>query len=502
MAQSATGRERHPIGQAWLRSELGLAVPPPFVESYIAAGVRRTEMRDSRTVEIYPRPYAPDGSIVAHLRFALRREPVDLGVLAAAFKMIQAADIENWVRAEPTGAFSRRAWFFYEMFTGRTLDLENVRSGNYVEALDPNKHLVAARRNSQRHRVADNLLGVPGLCPSIRRTPRLTERQDLRIDKEARALVRSYEPAILARAVNYLYTEETRSSFAIESETPSAMRTERFVAALRAAPAFDPADKAALIRLQGDIVDPRYAAADWRGLQNFVGTAVGMHREKVHYICPRHEDVPALMDAWTAMTRRVVDGGVDPVAAAAVSAFAFVVIHPFEDGNGRIHRFLIHHVLAKRGYSPPGIVFPVSASILRDRKSYDAVLEAFSQPLFAFIRWNWTAERKIVVENDTADLYRYFDATGFAEYLYDRVADTVRRDLKEELDFVAVFDRAFEAVRATVDMPDRRASLFVRLCIQNQGRLSATKRGNFPELDDAEIAAMETAVRNAMQGRD
>ena len=501
MSRPATGRGQLPIGQAWLRRELGLAVPPPSVESYIAAGARRTETDNSRTVEIYPRQYALEGSTVAHLRFALRHEPVDIGVLVAALKAVEAADIEDWVRAQPTSAFSRRAWFFYETFTGRTLDLEDARAGNYVAALDPNKHFVAARRNSPRHRVADNLLGGPGLCPSIRRTPRLMERMGLRLDEEARALIASCEPAILARAVNYLYTKETRSSFAIESETPNAARAERFVAALRAAPDFDPTDKAALIRLQGAIVDRRYAAADWRGSQNFVGETVGGYRENVHYICPRPEDVPGLMGAWIQLTRRVVAGYSDPVAAAAVSAFAFVLIHPFEDGNGRIHRFLIHHVLAKRGYSPPGVIFPVSAAILRDRSSYDAVLETFSRPLFEYIRRHWTAEREIVVDNETADLYRYFDATGFAEYLYDRVADTVRRDLKEELDFVAIFDRAFEAARATVDMPDRRASLFVSLCMQNQGRLSATKRRNFPELDDAEIAAMETAVRNAMQGR-
>jgi hypothetical protein len=81
---------------------------------------------------------------------------------------------------------------------------------------------------------------------------------------------------------------------------------------------------------------------------------------------------------------------------------------------------------------------------------------------------------------DTGDLYRYFDATTFAEYLYDRVADTVRRDLKEELGFVSVFDRALAEVREIVDMPDRHASFFVRLCMQNGGRLSAAKRDFLP----------------------
>lgn len=485
------------VGQEWLRREFGLAVPPPAVESYIVQGARRTAVQDSRTLEFYPRQYDTDGAVASHLRFALRHEPIDLGVLVAVLKAMAPAELESWVRAEPTGAYSRRAWFFYETSTGRTLDLQDTRAGNYVEALDPERHIVADRRNSVRHRVIDNLLGGRGLCPTVRRTARLTAQMGVHIDEEARALIESYDPATLARAVNYLYTKETRSSFAIEGETPSASRTDRFVAALKAAPAFT-ANKESLIQLQGGIVDARYAAKDWRDFQNFVGETAGGYREEVHFICPRPQDVPGLMDAWIALLGRLVDGAVDPVVAAAVASFAFVFIHPFADGNGRIHRFLMHHVLAKRGYSPAGVIFPISAAILRDRRSYDQVLAAFSKPLSEFIAWHWTPQQEIVVTNDTGDLYRYFDATVFAEHVYDRVADTVRRDLKEELGFVAVFDRAFTAVREIVDMPDRRASLFVKLCMQNGGRLSTVKRAQFAELSDAEIAQLETQVQQAM----
>ena len=100
---------------------------------------RRTEVHGARIVEQYPRQYATEQSIVAHLRFALRHEPIDLGVLVATFRAIEAADLEAWVRAKPTGAFSRRACFFYETFTGRMLDLDDARTGNYVPALDPGK---------------------------------------------------------------------------------------------------------------------------------------------------------------------------------------------------------------------------------------------------------------------------------------------------------------------------------------------------------------------------
>ena len=49
-------------------------------------------------------------------------------------------------------------------------------------------------------------------------------------------------------------------------------------------------------------------------------------------------------------------------------------------------------------------------------------------------------------------------------------------------------------MRNVVEMPDRHAALLVRLCLQNGGRLSQNERKQFPELLDAEIAAMEEAL--------
>lgn len=490
-----------PIGQAWLRERLALRVPAPAVQSFIVQGARRTEVHDGLTMEFYPPKYGVDDTVVANLRFALKHEPFDLGVVVAACKAIEPAAIEAWVRAEPSGAFSRRAWFLYETFVGQTLDLDNVHSGvGYVDALDDTLHIVGASRKSSRHRVNDNLLGGRGLCPTVRRTGRLDKSIGLEVDNQARALIQDYDPLLLIRAVNYLYTKETRSSFEIEGEQPGASRTERFAAALKAAASFDSGDKSSLVRLQGEIVDPRYAAKDWRDFQNFIGESLGDHRENVHFICPRPADVESLMTGWMALTKRLLEGTIDPVIAAAVSAFSFVFIHPFEDGNGRIHRFLMHHVLAQRGFSPANIVFPVSAAILRDRATYDAVLESFSRPLFECIDWQFNPDVSISVTNDTGHLYRYFDATRFAEYLYDRVMDTVKVDLREELGFVALHDRAAAAVRELVDMPDRRLSLFVRLLIQNGGTLSMTKRTQFEELTDDEVAALEQAVKAAMAG--
>jgi Fic family protein len=261
---------------------------------------------------------------------------------------------------------------------------------------------------------------------------------------------------------------------------------------------FDATSKEAFLELQNSIVDPRYAQKDWRTTQNFVSQTLPDYSEDVRFVCPRPEDVPKLMDSWMEMVRRQkLPQGVDPVVAAAVTAFGFVFIHPFDDGNGRIHRFLVHHVLTKLGFTPQGILFPVSAAMLRDRIAYDQVLEGFSALIMPLIRYDLDPAQGMIVHNQTAGLYRYFDATAQAEYLYKCIEETIHHDLRDEIGFLTVFDAALRAVLNIVDMPDRRASLLIRMILQNKGKISKGKRASFSEITDQEIEQIERAVWSA-----
>jgi hypothetical protein len=78
--------------------------------------------------------------------------------------------------------------------------------------------------------------------------------------------------------------------------------------------------------------------------------------------------------------------------------------------NGRIHCYLIHHVLAQRGFHPAGIVFPVSAAILARIDAHRATLEDYSRRLSPMIDWEPTTDGNVNVLNDTADYYRFFGA--------------------------------------------------------------------------------------------
>ncbi len=82
------------------------------------------------------------------------------------------------------------------------------------------------------------------------------------------------------------------------------------------------------------------------------------------FVGARPQDLDDLCTGMPAADNRMRDDKLDPVLQAAVTAFGFIYIHPFQDGNGRVHRCLIHHVLAERKYTPPGMVFPVSSVML------------------------------------------------------------------------------------------------------------------------------------------
>lgn len=488
------------VGLHALIEELHLKVPPPAIRSIIV-GKRKTRIIDAEILEQYPKSYRPERGIVGQLRFALRYEPVDLGVYKAAFMQIPKLDIEKWVQSEPNGIFARRAWYLFELLTGTTLDVPNLTSGPYVDLLDARLHLVGAVQRVRRQRIFDNLLGNKDYCPLIRKTERLEAGTNKNLAERAHSLVKAVEPAVLKRAVHYLFTKETKSSFAIEGESPSKDRTERFVAALMRAEKFDPNSKQAFIDLQNAIVDPRYAQKDWRDIQVYIGQTLPDFSQEVHFICPKPQDLTTLMNGWMGMVSRLLSGDspVHPVCAAAASAFGFVFVHPFVDGNGRIHRFLVHTVLSKAKFSPPGVVFPVSAAMLRDLGAYDRVLEAFSRPLSKIIEYDMDNEQSITVLGETADLYRFFDATVQAEYLFDCIEDTIGRDLKRELDFLKFFDASMKTVLAIVDMPNQRAALLIKLIHQNKGKLSKAKRDTFSELNDEEIVKIEAVIREAAE---
>ena len=219
------------------------------------------------------------------------------------------------------------------------------------------------------------------------------------------------------------------------------------------------------------------------------------------HIGARPEDLKSLMEGLVAYTERALRVGLDPVVVAAASAFGFVYAHPFEDGNGRLHRWLIHHVLSTSGYTSPGIVFPISAAILREIDEYRRVLESYSSLVLPLIEWEETEDHNVRALNDTAPFYRFFDATRHAEFLYRCVEQTVIYDLPVEVRYLEAYDRFAEQVKAIVEMPDRKIALLRDFLARNDGHLSQrAQQKEFSGLSSHEVQDIEAIYAQLIGG--
>ncbi|MCK9472007.1 MAG: cell filamentation protein Fic, partial [Bacilli bacterium] len=168
------------------------------------------------------------------------------------------------------------------------------------------------------------------------------------------------------------------------------------------------------------------------------------------------------------------------------------------DGNGRIHRFLIHNVLSLRHMVPKGLMFPISAVMLKYPEDYDKSLESFSKPLLQVIDYKLDEMGRMRVLGESSSWYSYMDMTLQAEALTKFIQITIEEELIQELNFLTNYDTTKNAIQDIIDMPDRLIDLFIQLCLQGNGKLSSKKRlSHFGFLSDEELAAMEMAVKDS-----
>jgi hypothetical protein len=489
-------------GYAFLIERYGLNVLPNWHTSSVnPTGTLRSIIQDGQVESVYPQSYWPGDGTGDHLEFAFKYDGVNLGLLSALFDAAPADEIAAWISSKPTGKYARRVWFLYEFLTGRELLLPDLTKGNYIALLESDRYYTSVTgRRVQRQRVIDNLLGGRAFCPIIRRTDKLASMEEIDLRKRCEEVMASYPPELLRRALSYFYNKETKSSFEIEHIRPSVSRTEKFIGLLEMAEHKDFCEKPLLIDMQNRIVDPRFRDTDYRANQNYVGQAISYQKQLIHYVCPKPDDLAELMEGLLTAHQVMKEGSVPAIIHAAAISYGFVIMNPFEDGNGRIHRFLIHNILFLRGAIPKGLMFPVSAAMVKNPALYDHSLEAFSSPLMRLVEYDLDDLGQMTVSGETGRLYRYIDMTVQAEALYDFVKLTIEHELVEELDFLVNYDKAKQAIQEIVDMPDRLIDLFIKLCLQNNGRLSASKReSHFGFLADDEVVSMENVVRDGYE---
>jgi Fic family protein len=493
------------VGYAAIIEKLKLQIPYPSMKAMISEKNQRLE---TETWRVFPLRYLPEDSrgnskieaLYNNLVFALKYEGVNLLVYAKLNETLTSKEILALVNIEHLGQYSRRIWFLLEWVSGKQIKGKNdITKKSYVTVIDEKLQFAVKKGiKSPRHLVINNLPGTNQFCALISRTKSLDNHMSSNyIDINKNQLI-GIRKDIIQRASAFLLLKDSKASFTIEGESPKSKRAARWGVAIGQA-GMNELTEAELIRLQQLVIEnSRFIKIGLRTQGGFVGEHDRNTGEPVpEHISAKHEDINELLSGLIAANQILINDDFNAVLAAAIIAFGFVFIHPFEDGNGRIHRYLIHHILAKKKFSDQGIIFPVSSSILDHINDYRFVLESYSKPLLDFIEWNETPSHNVQVSNQTMDYYRFFDATKQAEFLFDCVKDTIENIIPHEINYVAKYDAFKNFIDEEFEMPDRLISILVRFLEQNQGVLSKrAKEKEFSQLSQKEVEQIEAGYKS------
>jgi hypothetical protein len=200
-------------------------------------------------------------------------------------------------------------------------------------------------------------------------------------------------------------------------------------------------------------------------------------------------------------------------------AFAFVYIHPFADGNGRVHRLLVNDTLLRDGIVPQGVILPISSTIVKSssrRGGYQNVLDSLSQKLMRRFNTDYRFGKEVVCNDgvatdfefdcydDALNFWRYPDLTNHCCYMAEVIKTTVRENMTNEAQFLSLHDEAKIRLKQVFEMPDVDADAIIRSLRENKYAITNTLRAKYPEIfANREISdEVVEAISSALEQRD
>ena len=488
------------VGYGAIILSYNLAVPIPCKLSLISQKERKYQTNEW---QVFTPTYKPEDTLYKQLVFALKYEGINLLVFKKLFEILSTEDVLNLVQIEPLSQYSRRIWFLNEWLNNRQLAIPDLKRGNFVSLVEEKLQFAVEGTRSSRHRILNNIAGTPGFCPMISKTPKLEEFISADLSSQRDTYINSIHKEVMQRASSFLLLKDSKASFTIEGENPGTNRALRWGKAIGEA-GRNPLTKEELLRLQQIIIESkRFTKMGFRKEGGFVGDRERISGEPIpDHISSKWQDIDVLINGLLETSSFLEEKHFDPVLAATAIAFGFVFIHPFTDGNGRMHRYLIHHILAKLNITQQGVIFPVSASILDKIDDYRIALESYSHLVLELIDWKTTSDHNVEVLNDTIDYYRYFDATKLAEFLYECVFDTINRIIPGEVSYILKYDEFKRFLDDEFEMPDKLVAMLIRFLEQNNGSLSKRALSKeFKSLKVKEVKEIERIYQEIFEAK-
>lgn len=492
------------IGYEFLVSRIPLRMPPIPVPAQVLPVTRIEALGERVAVPRHVAP-SPDATVLDHVLFALKHEPMQLAVLLEALKQVPEAEIAQALTEQKQGSYLRKAAFLWERANAAAVQLPfDTTGGNYIDLFDPERYWTGPIwEKHAKYRINVNGIGPMSFCPVVRRDDALAARGAVVLDR-LRAWARDpVNVAMVDRVLSWAYLSETRDSFAIENETPSPDKERAFLDAMARLREREPLTEDYLVGLQNLVITgARGGEVAFRSQQNWLQRG-GRGALSVQYVPPSPQDMQTLMSGLMQMAN-MSGGTVPPLVKAALVSFGFVFIHPFMDGNGRLSRLLAHHSLQAQGALPeiggaPAIL-PLSVAMKRHEQNYLLALQSFSRPMRAL--WDVTAisEADFTFEyRSSPSLYAHWDGGTAARFLTFCAEEALAHSLIEETRYLQAYDRAWSRIDRTFDLPNRTINLLIQWIHQNGDRLPERRRNarELTGLKPEQIASIESIVADS-----
>jgi Fic family protein len=473
------------VGYSKLKTQLNLSAFDPLMPARLAPV---TSVTTTQSALLIPVKVAPkDETLLSHLLFALKHEGINLQLLSQVLRKIPAEDMLVAITESPTGTYIRIACFLWEAFNKQELKGAPKVAGIAVNLFDPKKYITGPNIRNAKWRVDFNGLGSLDYCVTVERTERINSLLEVNILQRANEFLSKLGAVASDRAMSWAYLSETKSSFEIEHETPSATKAEAFVELLKKAHLTTQLDEEYLVGLQNTVItNPLDRAFNYRHEQNWLSSPL-RGAAGVTYVPPPPEIVNELMKGLVDFANDAPKQ-IDPLIAAAIVSFGFVFIHPFMDGNGRLSRFLFHHALCQSSLLQRGLLLPVSIAMKRNEDAYLAALKSFSEPARKCweVIWIDGDEYQMTFKSDDS-LYRYWNATACVEFGLEMAKQALEKDLKEETEFLAKYDLVYRAIDGQYDIRGKDLNTLILACMEQNGRISINRRKKFATTVQEEV---------------
>lgn len=149
------------------------------------------------------------------------------------------------------------------------------------------------------------------------------------------------------------------------------------------------------------------------GEMQIVSGALG--KEKIHYEAIPAKNVKKEMEVFLQWFND--NTPIDPVLKAAMAHLWFVIIHPFDDGNGRMARAMTELLLCRADKSKERF-YSMSSQIMVERKRYYEILQKVqysSGDITDWIYWFFQCLRSSLLATETT-LHKIFRKTEFWKF--------------------------------------------------------------------------------------